>query len=369
MEILAHPTLLAVAAALLIGLGASFALGLWRRGRTEAQAGIRALCGVKWRDYAHLIEDLLQERGFTRSTDERRPGEGGFDLMMTRGSSLYLIECKNGAAHRVTEQSIRDLAKVVEMQDAEGAVLATTGRVEPAALQLAANRRIEVLSGPDLWRQVKPWVAHDLRDEAEAQARGGFSKRLLLTGLIALTSGLLVAVLVPSPEGDEAREVAAVAPAATPPVAIQPPPTELAAEPSVPSSPDVSSAPDVSDQPGVPSNPSVSSAPDVSSAPSVPNAPMTMPDASMTEDQREARRASAVLEVRGNPVVKNANWSTKSTLVVSLEQPGAEVPDALFDEFCRILVQYEEMRYSRLQVETPVVEPDAAPTVRWRQCR
>ncbi len=342
MEILAHPALLGVAAALLIGLAASFALGLWRRGRTEAQAGIQALCGVKWGDYAHLIEDLLQERGFTRSDEERRPGEGGFDLMMTRGSSRYLVECKNGAAHRVTEQSIRDLAKVVEMQGAEGAVLATTGRVEPAALQFAANRRIEVLSGPDLWRQAKPWVAHDLRHEAEAKARGGFSKRLVLTGLIALTSGFLVAGLVPRPNVDAARDVATVLTPAPPPVAIQPSTAELVVEPSVPG---------------------------VTGVPSAPSVPTAMPDASMSEEQRAARRTSAVLEVRGNPVVQNANWSTKSTLVVSLHQPGAEIPDALFDEFCRILVQYEELRYSRLQVETPGVEPGAAPTVRWRQCR
>lgn len=336
MEILAHPALLGVATALLIGLAASFALGLWRRGHTEAQAGIQALCGLKWRDYAHLIEDLLQERGFTRSDDERRPGEGGFDLMMTRGSARYLVECKNGAAHRVTEQSIRDLAKVVEMQGAEGAVLATTGRVEPAALLFAANRRIEVLAGPDLWRQVKPWVAHDLRHEAEAKARGGLGKRLLLTGLIALTSGLLVAVLVPRQKVDAAREVAADVPPAPPPLAIQPATAELAVEPSVPDD---------------------------------PNVPTAMPDASMSEEQREARRASAVLEVRGNPVVQKANWSTKSTLVVSLHQPGAEIPGALFEEFCRILVQYEELRYSRLQVETPALQPEAAPTVRWRQCR
>lgn len=331
MEIFAQPTLLAVAAALLIALAASFALGLWRRGRTEADAGIHALCGMKWRDYAHLIEDLLQERGYSRSDEERRPGEGGFDLMMTRGTSRYLVECKNGAAHRVTEQSIRELAKVIEMQGAEGAILATTGLVELAALQLAANRRIEVLAGPDLWRQVKLWVPHDLRDEAEGRARAEVTKRLLLTGLAALTGGLAVAALFPRQNVDTAREANPIVAPAPSTVAI---PSPAAAELAV--------------DPGVPT---------------------TMPDAGMSDDERTARRASAALEMRANPVVKNALWSTKSTLVVSLHQPGAAVPDALFDEFCRILVQYEEMRYTRLQVETPAVEPDAAPTVRWRQCR
>ena len=97
----ANPTLLAIAAALGAGLIASFVFGLWRSGRTEVAAGLHALCGVKWRDYAHLVEDVLRDRGFNRGDDERRPGEGGFDLMMTRGSSRYLIECKNGAAQQM----------------------------------------------------------------------------------------------------------------------------------------------------------------------------------------------------------------------------------------------------------------------------
>lgn len=337
MAILENLTLLPLAAALATGLVTSFALGLWRRGRTEADAGIHALCGFKWRDYAHLIEDLLRERGFNRSSDERRPGDGGFDLMMTRGSSRYLVDCKNGAAHRVTDQAIRELASMIELQGAEGAVLATTGQVDPSALQLAANSRIEVLAGADLWRQVKLWVPHELRDDAESRARTGFTKRLVLTAVFAISAGLIAAAVLPSVD-----EVA------LPPAA--------ATAPALPAAP-VATLPALATQP-----PTVVPTPDAVT-------PMAMPDASLTEEELSARRVSAALEVRGNPVVKNAVWSTKSTLVVSLHQPGAEIPDSLFDEVCRILVQHEELRYIRLQIESPAIEPEAAATVRWRQCQ
>ena len=94
-----------------------------------------------------------------------------------------------------------------------------------------------------------------------------------------------------------------------------------------------------------------------------------MPDASLTEDQLAARRASAALELRGNPTVQNAIWATKSTLVVTLHQAGVAVPDSMFDEACRVLVQYEELRYTRVQVESPALDPASTPNVRWRQCR
>lgn len=324
--VFSNPVLLGVAAALAAGLVTSFFVGAWRAGRNEVAAGIDALCGMKWREYAHLIEDLLRDRGFARSGDDRRPGDGGFDLLMTRGNSRYLVECKNGAAHRVTEQSVRELAGLVELHGAEGAVLATTGHVDPAAFTLAANRRVELLSGADLWRQVKPWVPHDLRHETETRARGGRARALGITIAVAALAGVAVAAFVPAqgpaapaPDVPLAQPPAASAPAAPAPVAAQ--------------------------------------------------APLAMPDPTLTEDQLTARRAQAAMEARSNPAFDNVVWSTKSTMVVTLRQAGTEISDGMFDEVCRILVQFEELRYTRLQIESPATDPTAAATVRWRQCR
>jgi len=337
MEILQHPLLLGLLAALLAGGAAAYFLGFWRRGFVEADAGIRALCGMKWRDFAHLIEDLLRERGFVRSGDERRPGEGGFDLLMARGSSRYLVECKNSASHAVTAHVVRDLAAVVDLEGVEGAVLATTGTVDAAAVQLAANRRVEILAGAELWRQIKPWVPHDLREEVETVARSGGRKMLLISAAAALLAGV---------------GAASIAGLSTPaPIATRPAERVAAAKPKATTA--------------VPVTASAAAA-------------VRMPDASLSESDLATRRASAALEVRGNPLVQNAIWSTKSTIVVTLHEAGAQIPDALIDEVCRILVQYEELRYSRVQLESPALatadgvaadassSPSAA--VRWKSC-
>lgn len=329
------PTLIGLLAALIAGLLASLALGLWRGGRNETSAGLQALCGMKWREYSHLIEDLLRERGFARGGDDRRPGEGGFDLLMTRGTSRYLVECKNGAAHRVTEQSVRELAALVEMQGAEGAVLATTGEVDPAAYLTAANRRVELIAGPNLWRQVKPWVPHDLKLEVEASARGGIAKGVVISLACAMLAGLATAALWPRPVTEMAPEATSVA-APPAPVAAAP-----AAEPPT----------------------------DATGPAAAPRAPAALPDPNLTEDELASRRAMAAMETRSNPAVLNAVWSTKSTMVATLRQPGAEITDALFEHICGVLVQFEELRYTRLQIESPAVDPKAPATVRFKQCR
>lgn len=332
MENFSHPLFLGALAALAVGLVASLALGLWKGARREAAAGIDALCAMKWSEFAHLVEDLLRARGLVGSNDERLPGQGGFDLMMTRGSAQYLVVCKNGAAHRVNEPSLRELASLVEMQGAEGAVLATAGRVDPGMHEQARVRRIEILAGRDLWRQVKPWAPQELRHDIESRARAVTLRNGALTAGLALAAGLAVALLVPMPR--TAVSPAKLGTGVAPP---RPPAAVAAITPA--------------------------------HAPPTSGMPAAMPDASLSEKELSTRRATAVLEVRGNPTVQNAQWATRSTLVVVLHQAGAPIPDGLFSEVCRILVQYEELRYTRVQIESPPAEPGGAAGVRWRQCQ
>ena len=101
-----------------------------------------------------------------------------------------------------------------------------------------------------------------------------------------------------------------------------------------------------------------------------------MPDPTLDDAAMETRRATSAMEVRTLPSVEDAQWSTKSTLVVRLSGHETNVSDTLVADICRALLQYEEQRFSRLQLEiapndtgltaTGEVQP---PTVRWRQCR
>ena len=60
-----------------------------------------------------------------------------------------------------------------------------------------------------------------------------------------------------------------------------------------------------------------------------------------------------------------ANWSTQSTLVVGLAREDG-IDAGIVNEACAILVEYEELRYTRLQLEPPA---GTTGQVRWRQCQ
>lgn len=324
------PVLVVLAAGVAVAALAAWASGAWRRRAAEADAGIEALCALRWRDYAHLVEDMLRERGFTRSDEQAGPGEGGYEMTMLRGSSRYLVSCKNGASHRVGDTAVRELASLVQLQGAEGAVLATTGRVEASAMHLAGQQSVEVLAGNDLWRQLERFVPHELRLEAQARAARTVLKRSVASLAAGVGVVLVLMLLLPDTGIEDGASTAA--------------PATVAPSRAGPTEP----APNAMPREGVPS---------------------AMPDTSLSEAELAARRASAALEIRGNPRVQNAVWATRSTLVVTLLRTGAEIPESLFEETCRILVQYEEMRYSRLQIESPASDASLPATVRWRQCR
>ena len=317
--------LVAVLALIAVGLLAASYFGVWQRSRAEANAGIEALCSFKWRDYSHLVEDILIERGFRRGGGERRPGDGGFDLMMERGNARYIVACKNGSTHEVTEKEVRDLATVMQMEGAEGAVLATTGGVEPAALRVAAARRIEILSGEELWRQARPWVPHEVREEVQAEARAERNRSAIYSvgaGVAAAALSLFVVPMLQQGASDMTS---------------------------------VDIAPDSVESGDAPSRLE-------SLARDLPMPP------DLTSEEAAARRASVVMELRGVPNVFNASWSTPSTLVVTL-RPGSTKDTGLPKDLCQRILQYEELRYTRMQIETPSEQDDAPPQVRWRQCR
>ena len=214
------------------------------------------------------------------------------------------------------------------MQGAEGAVYATTGNASPQVQRYAASRRIEILSGEELWRQAKPWVPHDVREDVQGDARAERNRLGLYSIAAGFAAGLAAMFVIPMLQ-QGAVDMASAG--------------QDAAVMQTPSS--------------------------AGSTRSIDDIAMPLPP-DLTQEQADARRATAALEVRSMPAVLNATWSTRSTLVVTL-RPGTKLVNDLPREMCERILQFEELRYIRMQIETPTEGGDTATTgqVRWRQCR
>lgn len=336
--------LVAALGATLAALAAStWWFGVHRRRRAETRAGVQALAGMKWRECAGLVLQAMEEKGYKELPSSRQPGDGGAEFLLVKGDERCLLGYKHGTAYRLGEANVRDFANGVQLQGATTGMLVTLGSAEGFARDLARRYGVDLTDGDSLWPQVEPFAPPQMvvaiREQAAEEIRKG--QRLGIAGSLLL--GLLVFGVS-----------TLMQPAAPLPPA---PPLAPAASPAMPAG-DGATAP----------------------ADAAPAAPRFADEASrqadealrelrevaaLTDQERIERRLAAASAVGSLEQVDNAGWSTQSTLVIRMHRADG-IDTGLVNEACAILVQYEELRYSRLQLEPP---SDSTAPVRWRQCQ
>lgn len=332
-------------AAIVVAL-AAFATSTWwfgvmRRRIAETTAGIQALAGMKWRECAGLVLQALGEKGFVELPSSRQPGDGGTEFLLTKGDERCLLSYKHGTAYRLGEANVRDFANAVQLQGAQSGILVTLGTAEAFARDLARRYGVELIDGRTLWPQVEPFapvsLVEGIRNDAAAEIRRG--QRLgiigsLLLGVVVYLLGLLNQPAEPMAE--------------IPPIAAEAAATDAAG--AAPATPAAESKPVYQDPASVEADKAMKALEAV---------------AKLTDEQRVQRRLTAAARVAELPQATNALWSTQSTLLISLVS-GDGIDSGIVNDACAVLVEYEELRYSRLQLEPPA---GSNVPVRWRQCQ
>jgi hypothetical protein len=342
-----HPLIAALLATLAALVASTWWFGVLRRRMAETTAGIRALAGMKWRECAGLVLQALGEKGYAEMPSSRQPGDGGTEFLLTKGDERCLLSYKHGTAYRLGEANVRDFANAVQLQGANSGILVTLGMAEASARDLARRYGVELIDGRTLWPQVEPFaptqVVEDIRSEAASVISRG--QRLGIVGSVLL--GLVVyAVGYASQPADPLAPLPPVATDAAPAAAA---PGEAASAPATPAATPAA--------PGVYVDPASREATDAMKA--------LEEVARLTDEQRLQRRVLAAARVADLPQATNALWSTQSTLLITLVSADG-IDSGIVNDACAILVEYEELRYTRLQLEPP--QGSNAP-VRWRQCQ
>lgn len=320
----------------LLGLALSwFWFSVHRRRAAEMHGGIQMLANMKWRECVGLVLESLVQAGYREAPASRQPGDGGTEFLLLNGDDKVLLSYKHGTAYRLGEANVRDFANGVQLQGADSGILVTLGNTDGAARDIARKHRVELIDGRSLWPRVRAFVPVALMAGVRQQAGAQVARGLWLGVAASFTLGL-VAYLAGS-----------------------------ALSPSAPAVPMPSA-----------SRPQATAVPRTAAAPVTPSADPTLKSieataqamaavANLSDEQRAKRRAEVARDAAKIPQVNSAAWSTQSTLVLTLARTDGK-DQTLIDETCRILTQYEELRYSRLQLEPP---SGSDRPVRWRQCQ
>ena len=154
---------------------AAAALSAWRRKQRQALVSdvaqarnADALDGMSWREFELLVGEAYRLQGY-RVTEIGGGGpDGGVDLVLTKGSEKFFVQCKQWKAYKVGVTTVRELYGVMAAKGAAGGFVVTSGRFTSDAKDFAQGRNIELVDGPRLFAmiqqarsaQAKPAAAH-----------------------------------------------------------------------------------------------------------------------------------------------------------------------------------------------------------------
>lgn len=308
------PMTIALLIALILGTASSAWLWLVHNRTLITTIGLRALAAMRWRESSRFVIEALEDQGFSASrlSPDARRGQNA-DLVLDHGDQTWLLTFKQGVDYRVDSSMVNQMAAAVRDSSASGGIIATLGTIQGDARK--HSQGIDLIDGATLWPLISPLLPPSLQNDVTAAARRRTVRATTVAWLIALVLGFAASRLIPAEVADPARDAATTPAGAS---ASRDTPTDTAK----------------ADQPAMPAI-----------------------AASEEEQRHDVVRAVAAL-----PGIIRASWATRSTLVALVD---ADVSEQQTDGICDVLAPYDDLRYSRVQLQPP---PESEAPVRFLQC-
>ncbi len=126
----------------------------WRARRepsfaAEAPAGVALIEGMGWLEFERLAAEGFRQRGYAVS---ETGGGGGraVDMVLTRGTERFLVDCKPWRSQAVGVAPLRELHALILSRQAAGGFVLSSGVFTPEAQRFSEGRNIHLIDGSRL---------------------------------------------------------------------------------------------------------------------------------------------------------------------------------------------------------------------------
>lgn len=107
----------------------------------------KALQSMSWREFEMLVGEAFRLDGYTVTETGGGGPDGGIDLMLRREGEVFLVQCKQWRAYKVSVTVVRELFGVMAAQSATGGFVVTCGVFTAEAEEFAKGRNIRLIDG------------------------------------------------------------------------------------------------------------------------------------------------------------------------------------------------------------------------------
>ncbi|CAD0266071.1 conserved hypothetical protein [Pseudomonas veronii] len=121
---------------------------------TSSQPGV-AIRNLTWEQFEQMVGEAFRKQGYAVDETVKGP-DGGIDLVLRRGGELFLVQCKQWKAAKVSVQVVRELYGVMSSRGAAGGFVVTSGSFTKDAWKFAKGTSVHLVDGTRLVEWFKP---------------------------------------------------------------------------------------------------------------------------------------------------------------------------------------------------------------------
>lgn len=133
---------------------------------------IESIRGLSWREFELLVGEVFRMQGYSVAETGGGGADGGIDLRLRKSGELFLVQCKQWQAYKVSVNIVRELYGVMAAQGAAGGFVVTSGVFTRDAQAFAEGKNIELLDGVQLVKllaPVKTTTVSPMQDESSSE--------------------------------------------------------------------------------------------------------------------------------------------------------------------------------------------------------
>ena len=110
---------------------------------------------INWKDFELLVGEVFRIRGFTVIENDSGGADGGIDLVLKKDGEIFLVQCKQWRAYKVSVTVVRELLGVMVTKGAAGGFVVTSGVFTSEAQSFAKGQNIELIDGSILTAMIE----------------------------------------------------------------------------------------------------------------------------------------------------------------------------------------------------------------------
>jgi restriction system protein len=121
-----------------------------RRRLLDGQTSLELLRNTPWKQFEFLVAEAYRRQGYQVEFSLGRGADGGVDLTLRRDGRTSLVQCKQWKVFSVGAPVIREMFGLMTAENADEAIIVTSGNFTRDAQDFAAGKPVQLIDGPQL---------------------------------------------------------------------------------------------------------------------------------------------------------------------------------------------------------------------------